>query len=236
MIFDKNSSACNRSFAALACGTALLALTSCAQERTAAPVMAGSTSSAPLQAVSTRASLHPAPASDRPLPTPAPDSVSSASVVAPEVSAHDLPNFHAVTPMLLRGAAPTPAGLDSLQKMGVKTIIDLRIAPKTVAKERAQLDRMGVHFLNLPMSGEPPTEAQIQTLLKTIADPAQQPVFVHCQHGADRTGTMIGIYREHVMGWPYERTYKEMRRYGFNPHWKKLSATVRRFAPADASH
>ena len=236
MIFDKNSFAWNRSLAVMLCGAGLLALTSCAQERAAAPVSAGATNPAPLQAVSASASLQTAPASGRTLPSPAPASVSSAPVVTPEVSAHDLPNFHAVTQTLLRGAAPTPAGLESLQKMGVKTIVDLRIAPKTVAKERAQLERMGVHFLNLPMSGEPPTEAQIQTLLKTIADPSQQPVFVHCQHGADRTGTMIGIYRENVMGWPYDRTYKEMRKYGFNPHWKKLSATVRRFAPADTPH
>jgi protein tyrosine/serine phosphatase len=167
---------------------------------------------------------------------PTADAAPETGVATPKVSEHDLPNFHAVTPTLLRGAAPTPEGLEALQKMGVKTVIDLRIAPKTVAKERAQLDRMGVKFINLPMSGEPPTEAQIQTFLKTIADPAQQPVFVHCQHGADRTGTMIGIYREQVAGWSYDRTYKEMRKYGFNSHWKKLSATVRRFAPTDTDH
>lgn len=227
MIIDINSALWNRSFAAsLLCGVGLLALTSCAQEKGAAPV----------QAVSTSASPQRKAVAVKPLPNPVPPSTPEAPVVTPQVSARDLPNFHAVTPVLLRGAAPTPKGLEDLQKMGVKTIIDLRIAPKTVAKERAQLDRMGVHFINLPMSGEPPTEAQIQTFLKTIADPAQQPVFVHCQHGADRTGTMIGIYREHVTGWPYDQTYKEMRKYGFNPHWKKLSATVHRFAPAVAPH
>ena len=225
MIFDNKSLFRNRSFAAaLLFAVGLTALTSCTHEKAADPV----------QAVSTSAPPQTAAVAVKPLPTPTTPSTPEVPGVAPQVSAHDLPNFHAVTPALLRGAAPTPKGLEDLQKMGVKTIVDLRIAPKTVAKERAQLDRMGVHFLNLPMSGEPPTEAQIQTFLKTIADPAQQPVFVHCQHGADRTGTMIGIYREHITGWPYDRTYKEMRKYGFNPHWKKLSATVRRFAPAVA--
>ncbi len=220
MTSHKNSLLWKRSVAApLLCGIALLALCSCAKETQVPPVQAVSASAPP-----------PAPAAVKPQPTPVAPSVQEAPVVTPRVSAHDLPNFHAVTPVLLRGAAPTPQGLETLQKMGVKTVIDLRIAPKTVAKERAQLGRMGVHFINLPMSGEPPTEAQIQTFLQTIADPAQQPVFVHCQHGADRTGTMIGIYREHVVGWPYDRTYKEMRKYGFDPHWKKLSATVHRFA------
>jgi len=167
---------------------------------------------------------------------PPPTTTQAVPVITPHVSEHDLPNFHVVTPTLLRGAAPTPEGLVSLQKMGVKTVIDLRIAPKTVAKEHAQLDQMGVHFINLPMSGEPPTEKQIQTFLATIKDPAQQPVFVHCQHGADRTGTMLGIYRETVDGWSYDQTYKEMRKYGFNSHWKKLSATVQRFAPTTPAH
>ena len=181
------------------------------------------------------------------LPTPMKSPVAETAVVTPHVSEHDLPNFHAVTPVLFRGAAPTPHGLEILKKMGMKTVIDLRIAPKTVAKEHAQLDQLGIKFINMPMSGDGfqksfddkgkvvPTEAQIQTFLKTIADPAQQPVFVHCQHGADRTGTMIGIYREQVAGWPYDKTYKEMRKYGFNSHWKKLSATVRRFAPTDSA-
>lgn len=213
---------CKRSFAAPLLGClALLALCSCAKETQQTPAMKTVSMSAP----------PPALVSVQPQPTPVSPATQAAAVVTPQVSERDLPNFHAVTPGLLRGAAPTPEGLEALRKMGVKTVIDLRIAPKTVAKERAQLDRMGVHFINLPMSGEPPTDAQIQTFLKTIADPAQQPVFVHCQHGADRTGTMIGIYREHVVGWPFDRTYKEMRKYGFNPHWKKLAATVQRFAP-----
>ena len=178
----------------------------------------------------------PASATVKSLPAPNTPATTELPGISTRVSKRDLPNFHAVTPVLLRGAAPTPQGLEMLQKMGVKTVIDLRIAPKTVAKERAQLDRMGVHFINLPMSGEPPTEAQIKTFLSAIADPAQQPVFVHCQHGADRTGTMVGIYREHIDGWPYDRTYQEMRKYGFNPHWKKLSATVLRFAPSDPTH
>lgn len=206
--------------ALMLCGVALMALCSCApQMQSPSPVKMVSTTTPPRVTVK-----------------PPPTTIQAGSVIAPHVSAHDLPNFHVVTPMLLRGAAPTPEGLVSLQKMGVKTVIDLRIAPKTVAKEHAQLDKMGVHFINLPMSGEPPTEKQIQTFLKTIADPAQQPVFVHCQHGADRTGTMLGIYRETVDGWSYDQTYKEMRKFGFNAHWSKLSTTVRRFAPATPAH
>jgi protein tyrosine phosphatase (PTP) superfamily phosphohydrolase (DUF442 family) len=150
----------------------------------------------------------------------------------PGVSAHEIPNFHVVYPTLWRGAAPTEAGLRTLKAQGVRTVIDLRIAPKSVAAERRFVEGIGLTFINLPMSGDPPTTKQIETFLRTTTSAARQPVFVHCQHGADRTGAMIGIYREHVDGWSFDRAYAEMRRYGFDPRWHKLTATVRRYAPA----
>lgn len=213
-----------RSLAAtLLCGVALAALCSCAHETQTPPAQRISASTPPPSTVTS---------------APPPVGVPAQQPALPHVAQNDpdLPNFHVVSPALYRGAAPSETGLDRLQKMGVKTVIDLRIAPKTVAKEHKQLDEKGIHFVNLPMSDQPPTEKQIQTFLATISDPAQQPVFVHCQHGADRTGTMIGIYRGHVDGWSYDKTYKEMRKYGFKPHLTKMAESVRRFAPTETAH
>jgi protein tyrosine/serine phosphatase len=139
----------------------------------------------------------------------------------------DLPNFHAVAPGIYRGAAPTVAGLQRLRAMGVHTVIDLRIAPKTVRKEKAEAERLGFKWINLPMSGDPPTQKQVDTLLASLRAAPRDPVFVHCQHGADRTGCMLGIYRVTQQGWSYDRTYKEMRQYGFKPHYTKLAEAVR---------
>src|SRR3954469_1913100 len=73
----------------------------------------------------------------------------------------DLPNFHPVSPGIYRGAAPTPAGLRRLKAMGVRTVIDLRIAPKTVKKEKAEAEALGMKWINLPMGEDPPTQAQV---------------------------------------------------------------------------
>jgi tyrosine-protein phosphatase SIW14 len=154
----------------------------------------------------------------------------------PVVSAQEIPNFYATYPYLWHGAAPTEAGLRALKAQGVHTVIDLRISPKKVAAERRFVESLGLRFINLPMSGDPPTNRQIDTFLKTTTNAADQPVFVHCQHGADRTGTMMAIYRERVDGWDFDRAYKEMRRYGFDPRWKKLTATVRRYAPSSRAN
>ena len=133
----------------------------------------------------------------------------------PGLSTPDLPNFHQTAPGIWRGAAPTEAGLRRLKAMGVKTIIDLRIAPKTVKKEGLYARSLGFHWINLPMGSDPPTPKEVST------------VFVHCQHGADRTGCMIGIYRVTQDGWAFPRAFAEMRQDGFNPRWVNLTEAVR---------
>lgn len=138
----------------------------------------------------------------------------------------DLPNFHQTAPSIWRGAAPTDAGLKQLKAMGVKTIVDLRIAPKTVKKEGITARAMGFNFINLPMGSDPPTPKEVATLLATLKQAPQSPVYVHCQHGADRTGCMIGIYRVTQQGWTFPQAYAEMRRDGFNPRWVKLREAV----------
>ena len=139
----------------------------------------------------------------------------------------DLPNFHPVAPAIWRGAAPTEAGLRQLKALGVKTIIDLRIAPKTVKKEGMTARALGFSFINLPMGSDPPTPKEVSTLLAALKQAPQSPVYVHCQHGADRTGCMIGIYRVTQQGWAFPKAYAEMLRDGFNPRWVKLREAVR---------
>ena len=138
-----------------------------------------------------------------------------------------LPNFHPVAPGIWRGAAPTDAGLKQLKAMGVKTIIDLRISPKLVKKEGREARALGFHWINLPMGAEAPTPAQVKTFLATLDLAPNEPVYVHCQHGADRTGCMVGIYREVKQGWGFDKTWAEMRQDGFNPRWHKLTGAVK---------
>lgn len=138
-----------------------------------------------------------------------------------------VPNFHQVAPGITRGAAPTAQGLAALRKMGVHTIIDLRISPKLVKQEKARAAALGFTWVNLPMGSDPPTAAQVTTFLAVLAKAPKEPVFVHCQHGADRTGCMIGIYRVAVQGWAYAPTYAEMRQYGFKRHLTRMAAAVR---------
>ncbi|MCS6775656.1 MAG: tyrosine-protein phosphatase [Chloroherpetonaceae bacterium] len=144
--------------------------------------------------------------------------------------ASDLPNFHPVSPGIYRGAAPTEAGLRRLRAMGIRTIVDLRISPKQVQREKVLAEKLGFRWMNLPMGSDPPTQKQVDTLIATLRQARTSPVFVHCQHGADRTGCMIGIWRVAEEGWTYAQAYREMRRYGFKPYYTRLASAVRQRA------
>jgi protein tyrosine/serine phosphatase len=141
----------------------------------------------------------------------------------------NLPNFAQVSTGLYRGAAPTPAGLVRLKSMGVKIVIDLR-GGKLPAKEKIEAQKLGLVFINLPMSDMAPTKKEVATFLAVANNAAASPVYVHCQHGADRTGCLCGIYRETHDHWTYDKAYAEMRHYGFKPYYTNLSKTVKAMA------
>ncbi len=170
--------------------------------------------------------------------TPPPSTASPSAAPAPtfKVSAKDLPNFHIVHPFLWRGGEPSDAGVRRLAAQGVKTVVDLRAVTRSSRREHALAESLSMRYVQLPMSAEPPTAAQVKTFL-ALADAARTsgglPVFVHCQHGSDRTGAMVGIYRVTRDGWTYDRAYREMRRYSFTPKFTKLSEAVRRYSPRE---
>ena len=138
----------------------------------------------------------------------------------------ELPNFALVAPGIYRGAAPTEEGLRRLKEIGVRTVIDLRIEKRGQAMEAEAARELGLHRLRLPMGREAPTARQVAAFVGTLSDPARRPVFIHCQHGADRTGAMVGIWRVTQQNWDFGRTYREMRRYGFKPYLSELKQSV----------
>jgi protein-tyrosine phosphatase len=80
----------------------------------------------------------------------------------------------------------------------------------------AQPERVGMKFYRIPMTTtDRPSSAKITQFLKLVNDPANQPVFVHCQGGRHRTGVMTAVYRMTRDGWNSEQAYQEMKQYNF---------------------
>lgn len=163
--------------------------------------------------------------------------------VASPATKGDLPNFHVVHNYLLRGGEPSSSGLKTLKNMGVDVIVDLRAPTPKALREQAEATALGMQYINLPMSSKAPTERQINTFLKaadaqsklssTLSSANREEkyphsLFVHCAHGSDRTGCMIGIWRVSRDHWSYGEAYKEMRKYYFGPQYKELAEAVRK--------
>lgn len=158
----------------------------------------------------------------------------------------DLPNFHVVHEYLLRGGEPSESGLKQLQSLGVKTIIDLRAPSEERFNEKKTAGQLGMRYLNLPMTSAAPTTKQVEVFDKAVSQAQSQTaktgeqsqddsasghypgaVFVHCAHGSDRTGCMVGIWRVTHDQWSYQKAYEEMRKYYFGPKYKDLADAVR---------
>jgi protein tyrosine/serine phosphatase len=145
----------------------------------------------------------------------------------PKVDPKALPNFREVVEQqIYRGGAPTYWGMKKLKEIGIHTIIDLRIE-KINREEKKIAEEMGFIWVHIPLGREAPTVKQVKTFLEILAKAEKEPVYVHCQHGADRAGAMIGIYRMRVQGWDFEKTWTEMRKYGFKLHLTELKEAVR---------
>ncbi|HXI72051.1 MAG TPA: dual specificity protein phosphatase family protein [Verrucomicrobiae bacterium] len=131
-----------------------------------------------------------------------------------------LTNFYQVTTNLYRGAQPTAEGMRQLKAMGIKTVINLR-AFHSDTDEVAGTGLKSIRFETKPWHAE---EEDVVGFLKAVTDTNNLPVFVHCERGADRTGTMCAMYRIVVCGWTKPEAIEEMKRggYHFSPVWKNL--------------
>ena len=145
-----------------------------------------------------------------------------------------IPNSGKINDHLYRGAQPRPQGLAELKKLGITTIVDLRGEDREkILWERRQAESLGMHFVNIPVSGwAPPTNEQVSEFLSLFRDDPSQKIFVHCRYGDDRTGVFVATYRMAVEKWPAERALKEMYFFGFNGFWHPSMISFVRAFPA----
>ncbi|MCI0500073.1 MAG: tyrosine-protein phosphatase [Planctomycetales bacterium] len=133
-------------------------------------------------------------------------------------------NLYKVSDVLYRGAQPTAKGFRGLEKRGIRTVVNLR----SFHSDRDELKGTALDYVYIPMQAWDPEQEQIEAFLKIVADPQRQPVFVHCQHGADRTGAMTAVYRIVLEGWEIEKAVNEMKNgpFGFHEIWVGLPTFI----------
>lgn len=149
---------------------------------------------------------------------------------AAPVKAHPgLPNLHRVNAALYRSAQPSKAGFVFLSTQPrltdsdrpIKTILSLRAFndDDTLVPSASILRLEQIRFKTWH-----PENEDVVRFLRLATATNLQPVLVHCQHGADRTGTMVAIYRIVIDGWTREQAIDEMVNggYGYHAIWRNL--------------
>lgn len=124
-----------------------------------------------------------------------------------------LPNFGEVTPNLFRGGQPGVDGLQTLKKMGVTIVVDMRGSKSSHEKE--VVTKLGMQYVSIPWHCPFPKDEAFAKFLHVVQENRKKKIFVHCRLGDDRTGMAIASYRMALEGWSAEDALKEMELFGF---------------------
>jgi protein tyrosine/serine phosphatase len=126
-----------------------------------------------------------------------------------------------------RGAYPS-GHLDQLQKLGIKTIVNFRYSKEHDYREEAESAGFNYHYMPINPR-EPPSKDEIKQFLEIVSGSQNQPVYVHCTLGIDRTGLMSGIYRIEFDGWDNQKAVDEMEYFGHNEFWHDLEERLKKY-------
>jgi len=109
--------------------------------------------------------------------------------------------------------------------MGIRTVINLR----SFHSDRDEIGDTDLAYEEIPVKAWYMEKKAVVRFLRMVTDKNRTPVFLHCQHGADRTGTMCAVYRIAVCGWTKEDAISEMTEGGFGFHkiWINLIDFIR---------
>lgn len=137
------------------------------------------------------------------------------SCAGPAPTSHGIPNFHAVAPGIWRGGQPSDTGWAYLKSIGVTR--DLKLNTDREGSDSGA-EVVGIRILRHPINLEQqiigrPDKATIDSAVSDIIP----GTFIHCEHGEDRTGLIVGIWRHRVQGWDKAKAYGEMIALGFHP-------------------
>ena len=134
-------------------------------------------------------------------------------------------NLHRISPMLYRSEQPTALGMRNLEKLGIRTVINLRAFNDDADKVKGtSLRTARVKILTWRVDDQ-----HVIEVMRMLKETANGPFLIHCQHGADRTGLMSAMYRVLEQDWAPEDALSELvdGGYGYHSMWKNIVRYVR---------
>jgi tyrosine-protein phosphatase SIW14 len=138
-----------------------------------------------------------------------------------ETNGVDVPHLSEVEPGVWRGGEPTAAGWSYLKSIGITDDLKLNECSED---EDLGATKNGIWLHYEPISLWDQTfGAPIKSRVDRAVGDIHPGTYIHCEHGQDRTGLIVGLYRVRVEGWSKKTAYKEMLAHGFHPALLGLS-------------
>lgn len=144
---------------------------------------------------------------------------------AEPIALEGAPNLHRITPTLYRSEQPTGIGMKNLEKLGIRTVINLRYFNHDDDEVKGTLLRAErTKILTWRVD-----DRHVIEVMRMIKKAENGPFLIHCQHGADRTGLMSAMYRRIYHGWSAEDALRELTDggYGYHSIWQNIQKYVR---------
>ena len=138
-----------------------------------------------------------------------------------QVQKKDMPgirNYSRVDATVGCGGAVDPAAMGSLKQEGFVSVVNLRLANEegaNVDAGRAAAQAAGLKYIHLPFNVAAPDPKVVDSFLAAVAEPGNQPVFIHCG-SANRVGGMWMIKRVLQDRWAMDRALTEAQAIGLN--------------------
>ncbi len=107
--------------------------------------------------------------------------------------------------------------MNNLKNIGVKTIINLR----AFHSDKDETGNTGLFNEEISVNTWYIKDKDVIRVLRIVLEKQNGLILIHCQHGADRTGIMIAMYRIVEQGWSKDEAIREMvdGGYGFHSIW-----------------
>jgi protein tyrosine/serine phosphatase len=127
--------------------------------------------------------------------------------------------------MLYRSEQPTALGMQNLEKLGIRTVINLRYFnndDKEVRGTSLRTERTKILTWRVG-------DKHVIEVMRMLKQSENGPFLIHCQHGADRTGLMSAMYRMLEQNWSAEDALAELTDggYGYHSMWRNIKRYVR---------
>ena len=134
-------------------------------------------------------------------------------------------NFNKVTAQIYRSEQPDAEGMRALERLGVKTVINLR----DFHDDKDEARGTKLRLLRVKMNTWHIEDEDIMRVLAILRRKGDGPFLIHCQHGSDRTGLVCAMFRIVEQGWSREDAIRELTAggYGFHAMWKNIPRYLR---------